>query len=216
MKVVAILPAVLLLSAHLNSLAADFPKGEEILSESFDGESLGKGWNAQFGEWKPSDGVLRARELEADEHAAAARRVIALQDAVFEIRFRLVKNGKAFHFGFDPARGELDKRGHLFSIIVTPNQAKLMKHLDKQRPKEDPNETLSTVNGKFGEGAWHTLTLLKKGNQVTAQIKSENGDQSVRLEASHPTFHVKTPTLVFRCAGDGIEVDDVKVWAAGE
>lgn len=39
--------------------------------------------------------------------------------------------------------------------------------------------------------------------------------KAIVLKASHPTFHVATPTLVFRCIGDGIEVDDIKVRNAG-
>ena len=32
------------------------------------------------------------------------------------------------------------------------------------------------------------------------------------LIATHATFGVKNPTLVFRCLGNGVEIDDVRVW----
>jgi hypothetical protein len=187
-------------------------KGELILEESFDDDTLPKGWTVQTGDWKPVGGVLVAREIPADHHAAAARRLLPMQDGIFQLRFRLAGKAKAFHFGFDPARGELKKKGHLFSIIVTPTGAKLMKHIDKDKPKEDPNEILASSNTAFKAGIWHTLLLEKQGNHVAAQIVSDAGDSSVSLAGSHPTFHVKTPTLVFRCAGDGVGVDDVRVW----
>ena len=42
---------------------------------------------------------------------------------------------------------------------------------------------------------------------MTAKI---DGKES--LKTSHSTFGVKKPTLVFRCVGDGVEIDDLKVW----
>ncbi|MCB1229002.1 MAG: hypothetical protein KDN19_01980 [Verrucomicrobiae bacterium] len=187
-------------------------KGELVLEENFDGDSLAKGWAVQFGDWKPVDGVLQAKQIAADNHPAAARRALPMQDGIFEMRFRLAGEGKAFHFGFDPAPKQLDKRGHLFSVIVTPTMAKLMKHVDKDKPKEDPNEDLAVAEHAFKAGDWYRLTVEKTGNDVVARISSEEGATKLELKATHPTFHVTTPTLVFRCVGDGIEVDDLKVW----
>ncbi len=216
MKPFALFVAIALLGASAPGLLAEDPsgpsKGELVLEESFDSDSLAQGWAVQFGSWKPVDGVLVAKQVAADNHAAAARRVLPMQDGIFEMRFRLTDEGKAFHFGFDPARGELKKRGHLFSIIVTPQMAKLMKHVDKDRPQEDPNEDLAVAKQAFQPGTWFLLKLVKQGNAVSATLASEKGDASCSLSATHPTFHVKTPTLVFRCVGDGIEVDDIKVW----
>jgi hypothetical protein len=195
------------------ALAAEPVPGDLLLDEIFDGDTLVKGWLVQTGEWKPAGGVLRGKELEADNHAAAARRLLPMQDGTFELRFRLTgPSPRGFHFGFDPAPGELKKRGHLFSIVVSPTGAKLLKHIDKDRPKEDPNETLANSDTAIAKDVWHTLRLEKKGDSVKASIVAEGGATSISLAATHPTFHVKTPTLVFRCLGDGVEVDDVKVW----
>ena len=64
----------------------------------------------------------------------------------------------------------------------------------------------------FKAGDWYRLTVEKTGNDVVARISSEEGATKLELKATHPTFHVTTPTLVFRCVGDGIEVYDLKVW----
>ncbi len=184
-------------------------RGKLIFAHDF-AKGLPQKWTAQFGDWKAVDGVLRARQIPADNHGAAARRVLEMQDGVFELRFRFT-GGKGFHFGFDPKRGTLKKKGHLFSVIVSPAMAKIMKHVDKSKPKEDPNEDLAKVATKFPAGQWNTLLLEKVGNRVTAQIQPPKG-KAILLRAEHPTFHVPTPTLVFRCIGDGIEVDDIKVW----
>ncbi|MFT5028078.1 MAG: hypothetical protein ACI9VS_000498 [Candidatus Binatia bacterium] len=185
-------------------LVAAEPK--TLLTDNFNRAELGKGWHVNTGEWKIVDGVLCVKEIKADKHSAAARRAIVTQDAVYEFRFRFVGEGKGFHFGFDPAKGELKKKGHLFSVIVTPDSWRLMKHVDKAKPKEDPNKVLATAKATFKKGEWYSLCVESKGDNVTASIKGVG-----ELKGSHPTFHVKKPTLVFRCLGDGVEIDDIRV-----
>ena len=188
-------------------------KGEEMLSDDFSGAELGKGWRTQTGEWKAVDGVMRSKQIPADNHSAAARHLLPMQDGIYQMRFRLVDEGTSFHFGFDPAHGELKKRGHLFSVIVSKAKVTLMKHIDKDKPKEDPNEVLATAAHQFEAGKWHTLLVEKKGDDVVAQILPDGeSTKPIVLKATHPTFHVKTPTLVFRCLGDGVEIDDLKAW----
>lgn len=177
-----------------------------LVNETFEKTELGEKWKANTGDWKIVDGVLRAKEIPEQKHSAAARRIIVTKDAEYELRFRFVKQGKAFHFGFDPAKGELDKKGHLFSIIVTPGTWKIMKHIDKNRRQEDPNEVLAQSRLKFETDQWHTLKVTTNGTKVLAVIDGQH-----KLKADHPTFSVRKPTLVFRCLGDGVEVDDIKV-----
>lgn len=203
----------LLLFVSLSAAAApcaggDPPANSDLaLEESFDRNELGKGWNTNAGQWKIVNGVLRGRELAADQHAAATRRTLETGNAVYELKFRFVEKGKALHFGFDPAKGELKKKGHLFSVIITPTSWKILKHVDKNRREEDPNETLAQQETRFEHGQWYNLRVTTWGNYVTAQIEGKE-----RLKASHATFGVKKPTLVFRCLGDGVEIDDIRVW----
>ena len=180
-----------------------------LLTDDFNRAELGKDWHVNTGGWKIVDGVLRVKEIKADKHSAAARRAIVTQDAVYELRFRFVDEGKGFHFGFDPAKGELKKKGHLFSVIVTPGGWRIMKHVDKAKPKEAPNEVLATARATFKKGQWYALRVESRGDDVTASIKGVG-----ELKGSHPTFHVKKPTLVFRCLGDGVEIDDIRVTRA--
>ena len=190
------------------TFAGERPANSDVaLEESFDRTELGKGWNSNTGEWKIVAGVLRGREIAAEKHSAATRRVLVTQNAVYELKFRFVDKGKAFHFGFDPARGELKKKGHLFSVIVTPESWKVLKHVDKNRREEDPNETLAAQKTEFKRDEWYSLRVTTWGNYVTAHIEGKEP-----LKVSHPTFGVKKPTLVFRCLGDGIEIDDIRVW----
>lgn len=176
-----------------------------VVDETFDGP-LDDKWHVNTGTWKVVDGVLRANESAADNHAAAARRSVETDNAVYQLRFKISGQTKAFHFGFDPAKGELDKKGHLFSVIVTPAGWRIMKHVDKSRPQEDPNEVLASSDESVESDRWHELRVTTWGPYVTATV------DETQLKASHPTFGVKKPTLVFRCSGEGVEIDDVKVW----
>lgn len=182
-----------------------------VVSDDFDREELGKGWAAQTGSWTIKDGALHGAEIAADKHSAAARRIVTTGDAVYEMKFRFTGEGKSLHFGFDPIRGALDKRGHLFSVIITPTDWKILKHIDKDKPKEDPNEVLATAKNPFKFDTWYKLRVTTWETTVKAMIEGIEP-----LNASHPTFGVKKPTLVFRAIGDGIEIDDLRVWQAKE
>lgn len=195
-----------------NVCTADEPANSTlVIDDTFDRAELGKGWNPTCGEWKIVDGVLQGREIKEEKHAAANRRVVSTKNAVYELNFRLTGKCKAFHFGFDPARGELDKKGHLFSVIVSPGFWQIMKHVDKNKRQEDPNEILIKQETKFDTDTWYKLRVTTWGNYVTARIEGK-----ADLKTSHPTFGVKKPSLVFRCVGDGVEISDVKVWTQNE
>ena len=129
---IATIAACLLLTT--SAIAGEPPANSELaVDDSFDRKELGEGWHVNTGEWTIADGVLRSREIPDENHSAAARRTAETRNAVYELKFRFVDDGKAFHFGFDPAKGELKKKGHLFSVIVTPASWKIMKHVDKNR-----------------------------------------------------------------------------------
>ena len=202
------LAACLLLFSTAIVQAGEPPANSVLaLQDSFDRSELGDGWSSSKGNWRIVDGALQGSEIAAEKHAAAIRRVVESKNAVYELRFRLTETAKAFHLGFDPAPGELDKKGHLFSVIVTPGSWKIQKHVDKNRREEDPNETLVQAETTFQPGRWYTLRVTTWGNYVTARVEGKEP-----LRASHSTFAVKKPTLVFRCSGDGVEIDDIHVW----
>lgn len=187
---------------------AQQPAGSElVVDETFAKPLDSKVWKPNFGHWRVESGVLKGAERDQDNHAAALRRVVSSKNAVYELKFRFTDKGQAFHFGFDPAKGELDKKGHLFSLVVTPESWKILKHADKNNPREKPNQALSESKRAFQTGQWYSLRVTTWNQYVTAVI-----DQGEKLTASDPSFSVSKPTLIFRCVGDGIEISDVKVY----
>lgn len=207
MKNIIYLMAAICLTAMPASSGEPPANSDLAVEDLFDRNELGKGWNLTTGDWKIVNGVLRGSEIPEEKHSAATRRVIETENAVYELKFRFIDNGKAFHFGFDPARGELKKKGHLFSVIVTPASWKILKHVDKNRREEDPNETLAEQKTEFRSGEWYSLRVTTRDKYVTATIEDKKP-----LKASHPTFGVRKPTLVFRCIGNGVEIDEIRVW----
>jgi len=202
--------AALSILATLRASAFEPPSNSDlVVSDDFDREELGKEWTTQTGSWTIKDGALHGAEIAPDKHIAAARRTVTTGDAVYEMKFRFTGTGKSLHFGFDPIRGSLDKKGHLFSVIVTRNNWKIMKHLDKNKPKEDPDLVLATAENKLQIGVWYHLRVTTWKTTVKAMIEGIEP-----LNASDPSFGVNKPTLVFRASGDGIEIDNLRVWKA--
>ncbi|MDF1826159.1 MAG: hypothetical protein P1U68_16045 [Verrucomicrobiales bacterium] len=186
-------------------------KSKILIDEDFSENALPEKWSVQTGAWSAANGVFNGAEIEADHHAAAARRAVVTGDAVYQFNFKIGENTKAFQFGFDPIRGALDKKGHLFSVIVSPSEWKIIKHLDKNKPKEDPNEILATARHDFKPGDWYHLRVTTSGAEVKAEIEGVEP-----LTAEHPTFTVKKPALVFRVSGSDVQIDELQVWAKKE
>ncbi len=183
-------------------------KGKLLLEEKFEGDALPKGWSKNFGALGVSGGALRAGQQASDNHAAAFRRPLPLRDCAIQIDFKFA-GATTFHLGFDPAAGELKKQGHLFSLVVTPEQWSILEHVDKADPKSK-NNVLARGAVTFPRDAWHTLMLEVKGDQVVARV-----DGREALRASAKDFRVKKPGLVFRVMGkDGVAMlfDNVRVW----
>lgn len=188
--------------------ALDYVKGKKIATENFERKELGKEWSINTGEWQIQAGKLRANEIKADHHSAAARFIKPHQNAEYDLKFKFVDQGKIFHLGLDPAKGELNKKGHLYSIIIKRDGSWLIqKSVNKAKPKEEPSVTLAHGKFKVKEGQWQNLKVANLGEMVTASI-----DNDSLLEAKDPSFKVKKPTVVFRCVGEGVEMDDLEIY----
>lgn len=205
----ALAVAVTLLPASAAELETKLgKKGVLLLDEKFDGTELPKNWNRNTGKLTVADGVLKASEIAADMHAAAFCRPLSLQDAAILVKFRFA-GAKMFHLGFDPAPGELKKKGHLFSVIITPANWSITEHNDKSDPKST-NKALAKATASFEPGRWYELLLEVNGDDVLARI---GGLEPLR--ATSKDFHVRKPGLVFRTGGkdaDEVHLDEVRVW----
>lgn len=183
--------------------------GEKLLEETFSGSELPKGWNANTGSLRVSDGVLLAAEKSSDKHIGAFRYRLPMQDCAIQIDFKL-GGARTINLGFDPAPGELKKKGHLLSVVISKTSWSIIEHNDKADPNSK-TKTHAKAETAFDPATTYTLLLECKGDNVVAQVTGKEP-----LKATAPDFHVKKPGLVFRMGGpDGQEItfDNVKVWA---
>ena len=184
-------------------------KGKLLFEDSFDGAERSKKWTHTVGALRLDNGVLLASEQASDKHACAFRHVLPVQNCAVQVDFKLEADAKFLHFGYDPVAGELNKKGHLFSVAVTPTGWSLIEHGDKNdaKPKNKIHAAQTTT---FEPDKWYTLLVECHGDNVVAQIAGKEP-----LKGTSPDFHVKKPGLVFRVGGpDGkaVRFDNVKVW----
>jgi hypothetical protein len=113
------------------------------------------------------------------------------------------------NFGYwEPEAGhlvarQLKKKGHLFSLNITPTTATIKKHHDKA-DKKSKEAILATASVKLQKDEWIAVRMQTIGNQVSVQV-----GKNIKLEASDDSFHVKKPTVVFRVGGGDIHIDDL-------
>jgi len=182
--------------------------GDPILDETFAGTEPPKGWASNTGTLRVADGVLLAAEKSSDMHIGAFRFRLPVQDCAVQIDFKLGA-ARIFNLGFDPAPGELKKKGHLLSVTVAKTGWSIIEHNDKANP-ESKTKVHAKADTAFDPATTYTLLLECKGDNVLARITGKEP-----LKATSPDFHVKKPGLVFRVGGkDGQEIalDNVKVW----
>jgi hypothetical protein len=215
LSTVAVVCGALLLSS-LPVRSAETPslllakQGPELVNEAFDAAALPSGWTRNIGKVEVVSGALRASQQIADHHPCAFRKAVPLQDAVVRLSFRF-QGARMLHVGFDPLRGELKKKGHLFNVIVSPTRASLQEAPDKGDPASK-SRMLASGSVKLEEGKWYPLLLEMKGQEVAVQVAGQ-----ATLRASAADFSCKKPGLVFRVLGpdDGAaEFDNVQVWEA--
>jgi hypothetical protein len=208
-----LLPFALLALLAFPTFAADLQptlgqKGKLLLDEKFETAAVPAGWNKNTGQLSAKNGTLRASELASDQHLGAFRKLLPLQDCAIQLDVTL-DGATAFHLGFDPAAGALQKKGHLFSLMITPDGWQITEHLDKADPKSK-NIVHAKAATPFARGETFTLLLEVKGHDVAAHVAGKEP-----LRATAKDFSVKKPGLVFRVAGKGehaVAIDNVKAW----
>jgi len=182
--------------------------GKPLYDEKFETPDALQKWTRTVGEMKVEQGVLHVFERSQDKHAGAFRYALPVQDCAVQMDFKF-DGAKFIHLGFDPAAGELKKKGHLFSVVLAPDNWKILEHSDKNDAKPK-NKVLANADTKFEAGRWYSLLLEVKGHHVVAQITGKEP-----LKGSSPDFHCQKPGLVFRVGGDdgkGASLDNVRVW----
>jgi hypothetical protein len=83
----------------------------------------------------------------------------------------------------------------------------IQKSVNKANREAEPAVVLAKGQFISKEGQWHSLKVANLGEEVLATIDGES-----TLEAKDSSFKVKKPTVVFRCIGEGVEIDDLEIY----
>ena len=87
-----------------------------------------------------------------------------MQDAAIQLDFQF-DGAQGLNVSCNPSPGELQKKGHLFSIMITPRMWNITEHNDKS-DRASRSKALASATTKFEPGRWHTLLLEFKGEDI--------------------------------------------------
>jgi acetyl esterase/lipase len=184
-------------------------KGRLLLEETFDGDTLSKGWTGKTGGLRVADGTLHtSQNKKKDGRLCLFNREQPIQDALIQIDFKFV-GARGINISCNPSPGELSKHGHLFSVMITQRMWNITEHNDKSDPSSR-SKALSSASANFEPGKWYTLLVECRGDDVVARVEGTEP-----LRATSKDFRMKKPGIEFRVSGrDGEEVlfDNLRVW----
>lgn len=183
-------------------------KGRLLLEETFDADTLPKGWSVKSGAVRVADGALHASRKKDAGRLCLFNCVQPMQDAAIQINFKFSGRG-GINVSVNPSPGELKKHGHLFSVMITQATWNITEHNDKSDPNSR-SKALVSAPEKFEPGQWYTLLLETRGNDVVARVEDKRA-----LRASSKDFRVKKPGIEFRVAGrdnEEVSFDNLLVW----
>ncbi len=199
-----IIPVTLL---ALGATTAQAGKGTELgkalgsptVGDDLERNELGKKWASAKGDWKLVNGAIVGKELKTDKHAAVLSFQHPNQNSAIQFSFKL-EGADFFHLSYNK------KRGHLFRVLVTPEQIAVNLDKDKRDPKSKPKR-LAVKKAAFAQGEWYTMLVVVEGENVS--ITTDNG---VKMTLTHPDIDQQKPNYRFILKGESLLLDDVKSW----
>ncbi len=199
-----LLPVAALQAAAPQKAAPQKAESKTAESQTVDFEStLPKEFRKSIGSWEIADGVLVGREVPADHHPAASRLFFKISDGVIRGKFKL-NEAKSINFGFDPAAGQLDKKGHLCSFGLTPRRVSMNWAPNKADPSSK-GKMLANANVNLATDQWIDFEIRCEGETISLTAGGAT------LTGSHPEFSCQKTGLVLRVVGGPAMFDDI-VW----
>jgi hypothetical protein len=131
-----------------------------------------------------------------------------MQDMAIQVDFKF-DGGRGINVSVNPSPGELNKHGHLYSVMITPRMWNITEHNDKS-DRTSRSKVLVSAMETFEQGKRYTMLLENRADDVVARIEGKRP-----LRASGKDFRVKKPGIEFRVLGrDEGEVvfDNLRVW----
>jgi hypothetical protein len=213
MKWSPFLAAVLLIPWAPFIAAADLEpllgaKGRLLLEEEFEANALPKAWTIKNGNVRVVEGSLRASQNKEAGRLCLFNCEQPMQDAAIQIDFKF-DGARGINVSVNPSPGELNKHGHLYSVMITPAMWNITEHNDKA-DRNSRSKALASAPARFEQGRWYTLLIENKGPDVVARVEGKEP-----LRAASPDFRVKKPGIEFRAigpSGEEVSFDNLRVW----
>lgn len=177
-------------------------RGKQLLADDFSKPAIDPRWTAGKGKWEVKDGALRGVEVAADKHAATVRTSLPHADAVYQFDVRFDAGGKVAHLSINAAKG------HVARVTITPGGFQVRKDASKTDPA-DKAVVLDSCKMTFDPGTWYTMVVEVSGTEMLARVGDKHFAFGADAKLATPKANIGLPV-----SGDGVSLDNVKVWEA--
>ena len=199
---------LLALLAFMSPLcAADAPAtllaqpDKEILSDALTKDAKAAEWKVAKGKWERTADGIRVEELPADNHGAAGRVPMKLQDFVAAFEFRL-DGAKVVSLSIN------DSKEHVARVMITPTAFRVQKD-DHDHDGPDKGVVFLNQAQTFEAGTWHSVVLEMVGDTMVATI-----DGKLSGFGSHDLFKAEKANPGFTCGGQSATFRNFVIWSA--
>ena len=174
---------------------------KEILSDTLIKDSKPAEWKIAKGKWERAADGIHVEELPADNHGAAGRVPMKLQDFVAAFEFRL-DGAKVVSLSIN------DAKEHVARVMITPTAFRVQKD---DHDHDGPDKAVVFLNQAqaFEAGTWHSVVLEMVGDTMVATI-----DGKFSGFGSNDLFKAEKANPGFTCGGQSATFRNFVIWSA--
>ena len=174
---------------------------KEILSDTLIKDSKPAEWKIAKGKWERTAEGIRVEELPADNHGAAGRVPMKLQDFVAAFEFRL-DGAKVVSLSIN------DAKEHVARVMITPTSFRVQKD---DHDHDGPDKAVVFLNQAqaFEAGTWHSVVLEMVGDTMVVTI-----DGKFSGFGSNDLFKAEKANPGFTCGGQSATFRNFVIWSA--
>ncbi|MGA0133319.1 MAG: hypothetical protein ACO3ND_03060 [Opitutales bacterium] len=174
---------------------------KELLNDALTKDAKAAAWKVAKGKWERTAEGIRVEELPADNHGAAGRVPMKLQDFVATFEFRL-DGAKVVSLSIN------DAKEHVARVMITPTAFRVQKD---DHDHEGPDKAVVFLNQaqKLEAGTWHSVVLEMVGDTMVATI-----DGKLSGFGSDDLFKAEKANPGFTCGGQSATFRNFVLWSA--
>ena len=174
---------------------------KEILNDTLTKDAKAAEWKAAKGKWERAADGIHVEELPADNHGAAGRVPMKLQDFVASFEFRL-DGAKSISISIN------DAKEHVARVMITTTSLRVQKD---DHDHDGPEKSIIFLNQaqSFEAGTWHSVVLEMVGDTMVATI-----DGKISGFGSDDLFKAEKANPGFTCAGQSATFRNFVIWSA--